>query len=468
MTETVTIEPGTAESAAVRIPHVVKGELITGSEVMHAGGAFCTPALDLDELVWSRSEPLPLTDVPVSEIIELLGAVGEHLRTDPLGLLAEALQTLIPTSPYDARILENSYADIWRILSPDRLQIQLDSELGGADVVDGWRRIQSADGKSGAVRAFPTRIVHVLAGNAPGVAAMTLARGALMKGVHLLKMPSNDLLTATAVLRALAAVAPDHPLTRSFSAVYWRGGDAQVESVLFRPQFFDKLVAWGGESAIRNAVKYVGPGFELVAFDPKNSISMIGREVFNSDETIAEVASLAAADSVPYNQEACSSSRFHFVEGSTEQIDLYCAQLVDELRKERRSTSAKVPPMDAEARNEVASLRALEPMYRVFGSDDGTGLVVRSDEPVGFFPSAKTVNVVEVESLKDALKYINVATQTVSVFPTERKLELRDALATAGVQRVVAIGGSAAMLPGLAHDGFFPLHRFVRWVNDED
>jgi Acyl-CoA reductase (LuxC) len=454
---------------AVSIPHVIKGGVVSDAAVQYAGsGGFATPALDLDALVWPRTEPLPAAHVPVAEIIDLLVATGERLRDDPDGLLAEALEALVRTSPYERRILEHSYDDLWRIFAGDRLWTQLNNELGGADVVDGWRSMPGVDGKHGSVRAAPTRIVHVLAGNAPGVAAMTVARGALMKGVHLLKMPSNDLLSATAVLRALAATAPDHPVTRSFSAVYWQGGDPAVEGVLFRPQFFDKLVAWGGDAAIRNAAKYLGPGFELIAFDPKNSISMIGREVFDSEETTAAVAALTAADSVPYNQEACTSSRFHFVEGSHEQIDRYCAALAVELGKERRSTSAKVAPLPADIRDEVAALRMLDPIYRVFGSDDGTGLVVRSDEPVEFFPSNKTVNVVAVPTLEDAMRYINVATQTVSIYPPARKRELRDTLASAGVQRVVPVGGSAAMPPGLAHDGFFPLQRFVRWVNDEE
>jgi Acyl-CoA reductase (LuxC) len=455
----------------VSIPHVIKGQVLLDAVVEHPGAdgeTFATPALDLDTLVWPRTEPLPAAQVPVAEIIDVLVATGEHLRSDPDGLLAEALAALVRTSPYERRILENAYEDLWRILSPERLHAQLDSELGGADVVDGWRRMPGADGKGGSVRACPTRMIHVLAGNAPGVAAITVARGALMKGVHLLKMPSNDLLSATAVLRALAAVAPEHPVTRSFSAVYWRGGDPAVEGTLFRPQFFDKLVAWGGDSAIRNAAKYLGPGFDLISFDPKNSISMIGREVFDSDETIAAVAALAAADSVPYNQEACTSSRFHFIEGSHDDIDRYCAALAVELGKERRSTSEKVDPLPGDIREEVSALRAMDPLYRVFGSDDGTGLVVRSDEPVEFFPSNKTVNVVAVASLDDALQYINVATQTVSMYPPSRKTEMRNILAETGVQRVVHVGGAPAMPAGLAHDGFFPLQRFVRWVNDED
>jgi hypothetical protein len=55
----------------------------------------------------------------------------------------------------------------------------------------------------------------------------------------------------------------------------------------------------------------------------------------------------------------------------------------------------------------------------------------------------------------------------VGVYPPTRKHEVRDALASAGAQRVVSLGGALGPDAGLAHDGFYPLHRFVRWVNDE-
>jgi len=32
---------------------------------------------------------------------------------------------------------------------------------------------------------------------------------------------------------------------------------------------------------------------------------------------------------------------------------------------------------------------------------------------------------------------------------------------------VVELGKAIAFEPGLSHDGFQPLQRFVRWVNDE-
>jgi hypothetical protein len=266
----------------VPVCHVVKGEVVFGRSQDY--GRFATPALDLDELVWSRRKPGPAFETPLAEIMDVLVALGERLTRDPEGRLEQALEFSVRTSPLPRSVLERSYAGLGRIFNRASMEFQVKEELGGADVLDGWRDVAgSPSGRKHRVRAFPPRLIHVIAGNAPGVAALTVLRGALTKGVHLIKLPSNDLFTATAILRALSAVAPGHPVARSFSAAYWRGGDAKVESLLLRPQFFDKLVAWGGERTIRSARQYIGPGFELVAFDPKTSISLIGREAFASE-----------------------------------------------------------------------------------------------------------------------------------------------------------------------------------------
>jgi hypothetical protein len=285
--------------------------------------------------------------------------------------------------------------------------------------------------------------------------------------VHLFKLPSNDLFSATAILRTMAAVAPDHPLVRSFSAAYWRGGDAKVEGLLMRPQFFDKLVAWGGEGTIKSVKQYIGPGFELVAFDPKTSISMIGREAFESDAVLVEVAERAATDATIMNQQACASSRVQFVEGSVLEVDRYCGLMQAQLGVERNTASACGNPLPGELRDEIDGLRDMQPHYRVWGGYEGRGVVIRSEEPVDFHPDGRVVNVVPVASLAEAVDRANVATQTVGVYPPSRKAELRDALAAAGVQRVVELGKAVAFEPGISHDGFYPLQRFVRWVNDE-
>ncbi len=458
----------TADIVAVPVPHVVQGRVVTGQDAFHGPphACFAVPKLNLDALVWPRHQPVPAFEVPVGEIIDVLVATGAYLTRDPDGLLAEALDHSFRTNPLPAPLIERSYAGLGAIFNRAALEFQIRQELGGADVLDGWRAIETPRGIQ-RMRAMPARLIHVIAGNAPGVAAQTLIRGALTKGVHLIKLPSNDLFTATALLRALAATAPGHPLTRSFSAVYWRGGDEAVERALFRPQYFDKLVAWGGESTIRSAAKYLGPGFELVAFDPKSSISLIGREVFETPESLADAADRGAADATGMNQQACTSSRFQFVEGTLEQVDRYCALLQAALGVERPTATAAGTPLTGEIREAIAAPKTLEPIYRVLGGYDGRGLVVRSEEPVDFHPDGRVVNVVAVPDLGEAVRHVGVATQTVGVWPVPRKQALRDRIASAGAQRVVTLGRAVSVQMGLSHDGFNPLQRFVRWVNDE-
>ncbi|MEP7349447.1 MAG: acyl-CoA reductase [Sphingorhabdus sp.] len=452
--------------STLTVPHIVKGERIEGDAQDY--GKFATPQLNLTDLVWQRPAPGPAFDVPLAEIIDILVALGEWLKRDPDGVMAQACTASKRSNPLPEGVIDRSYATLGHLFDRASMEFQVEQELGGADVLDGWRTLNTPSGRSVSLRAFPPRLVHIVAGNAPGVSAMTIIRGALTKGVHLLKLPSNDLFTATAILTGLSAVAPGHGLARSFSAAYWRGGDKTVESMLFRPQFFDKLVAWGGDATIRSAKEYIGPGFELVAFDPKTSISMIGNAAFADEATLASVAEAAAMDATVMDQQACTSSRFQFVEGSIDQVDRFCALLQEKMGVERMTASACGNPLTGAIRDEIDALRDLDPDYRVFGGFEGRGCVVRSDDPVDFHPDGRVVNVVRVAQLADAIRYVTVATQTVGVFPHSAQVAFRDTLAAAGTQRVVALGSAVNVEAGLSHDGFYPLQRFVRWVNDED
>ncbi|WP_241991704.1 acyl-CoA reductase [Paraburkholderia sp. RAU2J] len=409
----------------------------------------------------------PAFDLPIAQVIDFLVELGPRLHLDKNPLMQQALESMVEVSPLGRRILENCYRDIPNLFARSVIEDELRISLGDASVIDGWMP-RMLRGRPSRLRAFPPRLVHILAGNSPMVAAMTVMRAALTKGVHLLKLPSNDLFTATAILRTMAEIDLEHPLTQSFSAAYWRGGDENVESILYRPQYFDKLVVWGGESAVRHAMRYAGPGLELVAFDPKVSISLIGREAFASDELLREVARAGAADVQSFNQDACNASRYQFIEGDEDDVDRYCEHLATALGEDFRYGDGQGPVVPGDIREAVDVLREMEPIYRVFGGYDGKGLVIRSDELVDFHPICKTVNVIPVKSLRDATRFATVATQTVGIYPPHRVVEVRDALACAGVQRMVTLGESISDgVGGYPHDGMFPIHRFMKWISEE-
>ncbi|MFD6858685.1 acyl-CoA reductase [Rhodococcus sp. NPDC060090] len=456
----------------IQVPHFVRGKLVWGEDNEYLsrdfGVPFVTPKIEYNELFVPRTEPGPAFDVPVSEIIDFLVETAGQLSLEKNPYLQESLEMTLQVSALPRRIIENTFRRPGQFLTKKALEYRLERTFGSIDVLDGWVENTDPNGSVSKIRAFPPRLVHMLAGNSPSAAMTSIADAALLKAVNVFKMPSADPFTTVAVLRTMADIAPDHPVLKSISAVYWRGGDESVEGVLYRSQYFDKLVAWGGGAAIENAAKYAGPGFGLISFDPKVSMAIVGREAFESEETLREVAELAAADVTIFNQDACLAARHICVEGDVEQVDRFCALLHERLGVDRDFASALGPKPDSEIREAVEGMRYLEPDYRVWGKFDGSGLVVRSPEMVDFHPNFKTVNVIPIAQLRDAASYATVATQTVGVYPAHRKAEIRDHLATAGVQRLVKLGGALRGSMGGPHDGMYPLHRMVNWVVDDD
>lgn len=455
----------------VSAPFFLRGELVEGKEMSHRsrdlGVMFATPKVALDRAVHPRPDVPPLLNVPLAEIIDFLVETGERIRDPKNPFVADCVDRMSATHILPRSVLEGQVAAASAYLDKRLLWAVVEQNFPDPKALDEWVPKRDFTGRKSFVRAFAPRLIHVLPGNSPGVAVKSIAHGAMVKAVNLFKMSSSDPFTTVAILRTMADIDPDHPIVRSMSAMYWRGGDESVERVLYRPQYFDKIVAWGGGSAIDNVVKYLGPGFQLVSFDPKTSISMIGAQALIDDETIDRTAELAATDVMVLNQEACVASRYLYVEGTQARVDTFCERLHAHITT-KAADSGDTRPLDPELREQIDTLTMLDDEFAVWGRTDGTGVVIRSDEPVDFHPINKTANVIRVDTLDDAVKWVNVATQTVGFYPFDRMADYRDRLASGGAQRVVHLGEAGPSTIGNPHDAMYPLHRFVHWMAHED
>jgi hypothetical protein len=471
LTELNTLASSNDAEPLVAAPFFARGMLVEGQDVTHRsrdlGVTFATPRIDLNLAVHPRTEVPPLLNVPLAEIIDFLVETGERIRDPKNEIMQDCINRMCATHILPREVVANQAMYAAAYLDKRRLMAEVEQNFPDPRALDTWVPKQDFTGRKSFVRAFAPRLIHVLPGNSPGVAVKSIAQGAMVKAVNLFKMSSSDPFTTVAILRTMAEIDATHPIVRSMSAVYWRGGDDSVEQVLYRPQYFDKIVAWGGGDAINNVIKYISPGFQLVSFDPKTSISMVGKEAFASDETLAEVADLASADVMTLNQEACVASRFVFIEADADDADRFSAKLHARIA-ERAAASGDIRPLDMDLREQIEMLMMLDDEYRVWGKTDGKGIVIRSDEPVDFHPINKTANVVRVDSLDEAVKYINVATQTVGFFPFDRMADYRDRLASGGAQRIVHLGEAGPSTIGNPHDAMYPLHRFVHWMAHED
>ncbi len=463
--------PVAGDEAFDSAPFFVKGQVVEGTDATHRsrdlGVTFATPRLDLDALVHPRTALPPLLNVPLAEIIDFLCEAGQKLEDPNNEYVQACIDRMAKVSLAPRAVIEHQMLHATDYLDRKVLWEVVEQNFPNPKALDEWVPHTDHQGRRSFIRAYAPRLIHVLPGNSPGMGIRSIAQSALVKSVSLFKMASADPFSTVAFLRTMADIDPNHPVVQSMSAVYWRGGDDSVERILYRPQYFDKLVAWGGGDAINNVMKYIGPGFQLVSFDPKTSISMVGREAFASAETLAEAAELNARDVSILNQEACVCSRFTFIEASPEDADRYCEVLAERLRIDR--TGEGTPrPLDMELKEQIDVLRMMDDEYGVFGKSDGRGVAIRSEEPVDFHPLRKTSNVVCVPDLMDAMRYVNVATQTVGVYPFHRMPDLRDHLASGGAQRVVRLGEAGPSAIGNPHDAMYPLHRFVHWMANEN
>lgn len=256
-----------------------------------------------------------------------------------------------------------------------------------------------------------------------------------------------------------------------------------MDSQVVRTSRIDKITAWGGMSSVKHIQKFLTPGIDLTALNPKFSMSVIGREALASDAAMDEAATGIAVISGFYNQTACANSRIVYVESGTEDEDI--ERLVELGRRivagyatlpEVISTPAAAPNRELDAELDAIALE--DDFYHVEGDTVRGGVVIsKFADRIDFYDmlNNRVVNIVPVEDLRDVVKWCDDTTQTVGVYPERLRETLLDRFALAGVQRLVPLSGGDAMQifhdmhtlpPGMPHDGIEPLRRNVRWVID--
>lgn len=473
----------------IDIPIIARGRVIMPGDgavqFKGRGGADfrqADPHRHIHDLVLGDTARLrDLHETPMADVIEVLAALGTRLRLDDNVLLQESFELALKAGGLAEPILRGVYDALPKMFDGAVMTALADKTIGLA-YLDGWVPAEKPY-ESVRIRAVGTRQLHITAGNVPVVAAMTVARAGLTKSDILIKSPSNDPLTANAIARTLIGIAPDHPVTRHIAVAYWKGGDEFMDSQIIRTSRIDKITAWGGMSSVRHIQKFLSPGIDLTALNPKYSMSMIGKETLETEAAMDEAAIGLATLSGFYNQTACANTRLVYVESGTddESIDRIIA-----LGRKTVDAYAKLPPLlstpfvrpnrQLEAEMEAVSLE--DDFYHVEGDTLNGGFVVsKFNDRVEFYDKLdnRVINYVPVDDLADVLKWCDDTTQTVGIYPEAVRDRVLDMFALAGIQRLVSLAGgdpmtvyanSHHMPPGSPHDGIEPMRRAVRWVVD--
>ena len=467
-----------------KVPLIIRGELIEDCDREFGGRkggvSFFTPDINdyFDRLV---SVPLDsmreYQGLSIDEVARFLGELGAMLSVDAKRHLHEAFQLSCHTSGISAPVLEALYRNAGaQFFDRDAVLKHAESTVG-IKYLEGWVPNRMLDGSITETRAFGARSVHVIAGNSPAIAFMTVVRAAITRSDCIAKVPSNDPLTFGAILRTMIELDAAHPVTRHMASAYWKGGDVAFESRLYRPEHVEKIIAWGGFDSIQHIVGYLRPGLDLITMDPKQSASIIGRQALADDETMRAVAQRAACDIGAFNQELCANARVLYVEcdhddpGELEKLNRFGVYVYEALQNLPQSLSTRSKYSDVALNDEIDGLFLMDDWYRVHREDATSGGVIVSQtaEPVEFAAmlGCRTANIVPLKSLDDILRRINAATQTVGVYPLSTKKAIRDQLALRGAQIIVSLGYVARIQTAGPVDGMEPERRMCKWLVDQ-
>jgi hypothetical protein len=468
--------------SAFDVPLFVRGELIADDWVEFGARGSAASFRAPDPRKYAERLPLAspaaladLQAVSVAEILDVLVELGRALDFEKNPYVREAYEAGLVASNYPPSILRNSYVTLPHAFAREGLREIAEQGVGIAHL-DGWVARTLADGRELRVRAFGARALHVPAGNGGLVSAVTLIRNALTKSDAIVKVPSNDPLTALAIARTLADVAPGHPLTKHLAVAYWKGGDTAVEEQLYRPEKIEKIVAWGGFASVKHVTRYLQPGLELIALDPKRSATIIGPEAFASEAVLDEVAARAACDIGMANQEGCACARVIYVlcgsdEAGLARINRLGEKIYAALLALPPHLSTKPKSFDRELRDHLDASRLAGEWFRVIGGEENEGAVIVSqiDEAVDYAPllSGRVANLVPVDDLARVTDAVTAYTQTVGVYPESLKRELRDRLPLFGAQRLTSLGYACSPALAAPQDALEPLRRMCKWIVEE-
>jgi hypothetical protein len=468
--------------ARFHVPLIIRGKVIEDADIEFGGrrtGSSFTSAdvrKHMDKLPLSRPSDLAdLYQLTFEDIAQYLEELGSRLSFENNIYMQEAYELSVATSGLSADILKVIYRTLGQGFSRSVVHQTAEQSIG-IKYLEGWVETALETGGRAWTRAMGARAAHIIAGNIPTVAAMSIMRNAIIRSDIIVKTPSNDPLTAAAVARTMIDMAPDHPLTRHVSVAYWKGGDTKVEEVLYTPKNIDKIVAWGGLASITHIAKYIQPGIDLITLDPKLSSTIIGEQAFTDEATMRAVADRAAVDIGHRNQEACHNARVIYVQTGTDkgglakanQFGKYLYEAIQALPQHISGPAIAPDPVLAE---EVNALQMSIGYYEVIGGGPaGAVIVSQIDEPVDFarLLTNRVANLVPFDSLETPIRSTNAYTQTVGIYPDSLRTQLRDRLAFHGAQRLVSLGYSGRFANIGPHDGIEPLRRMCKWIVEEE
>lgn len=408
-----------------------------------------------------------LMQCTIANIVTTLDAVADAWLAPNSQWLERAIMGLEQVTGYSPQVLRAGVRHAFEQLKAGAMWQVLTDEFQDPCVLDEFRPRRTG----GYVRAIgPRLIVHILAGNIPGIGVLSISYALMVKSASLVKLSASEPIVTPLFAQSLAEVAPD--LASCIAVVLWTGGNEAIESVAF--QCSDAVVAYGSATTIAAIRNRLPPTTRLIPYGHRISMAVIDAQHCTTDVALA-----LARDIAMFDQQGCLSPQLIFVEGATENALEFGRLLASALNR----VAMELPP-GRHIHERASNIQQWRMVYQMAGahlitsehSVDWTVIVLQ--QPVAATPFAHSLicpprttllrtfmNEQELISELEPLRpFLSTAGCAIS---DGKKAHLFETLARMGITRICAVGDMQSPPATWHHDGRPNLADLITWVDWE-
>jgi hypothetical protein len=343
-------------------------------------------------------------------------------------------------------------------------------ELGSNSLDGGWTECGRAKCK-----AFPLGVVgHWPAANVEIQPILSMTCALLGGNAALVRIPRSLVDLTRTLMDRLTESDPGERLTRRIFMVAFEHGRRDLHEAMARA--VDGAMIWGGKEAVLQVRSLPFPHWaRLVVFGPRMSVAVMDAASWSNPDEQRTWCLRMARDVWQFDQQACSSPQVLFLEREQgRSIDEFVSNLQRAFENENRAHPRRTIPSamtSAIARARAAWLMDDTSHKAVFPIGPDWTLLVGSGADVPQPVQGKTLTVLEVDDLTDAVSKFDGNVQTLGLGMADAEKEKRLALLAGqrGVDRIVKLGRMHTFVaPWDGVDLIRPMVRMVRHVASGD
>lgn len=416
------------------------------------------------------------------EVVKLLCEAAEEWLQPDNKFRKLALEFGPAETGFSRAVLQKGLDGFFRQFTPENFQALLAQELGEAASVTGdeWLVTDETDAPrhpSPATRHLwrgPKFLVHIAAGNIPNPTLMSTTLGLLTRSAQFVKCASGASFLPRLFAHSIYEL--DHKVGACLEIAEWRGGQRELEQVLFTHA--DCLTATGSDETLAAIRAELPAPVRFLGYGHRVSFGFVTREALREEE-IAQVVSRAADDVIAWDQNGCLSPHVIYVEerGAVES-DQFAERLAVELAKReavepRGRTATETAAAIASKRAIYETLAVHRADAKIWASQNSTAWTVVFEHDVRFQFSClnRFIYVKPVPDLAAVLRGVDEIQGKVSTVgiaaPPEKMRQLARQFAGWGATRICPLGQMQNPPLMWRHDGRPALGDLITWTDFE-